>query len=85
MFIILIQLGKEFIVWNKTTTIEFVKPGKGTVYAEFKVCPEQISDIKTKLDRDGKGVFDFPCEVKDGDGNVIAKLMKAVYLRKKDY
>jgi len=78
MFIVLIQLGEGFIVWDKTATIEFVKPGIGTVYAEFKVCPGQISDIKVKLDRDGKGVFDFPCEVKDGDGNVIARLMKVV-------
>ena len=84
MFIVLIQLGEEYIVWDKTAFIEFVKPGKGTVYAEFKVSPEQISEIKEEVDRNGKGVFEFPCEVKDGNGNLIAKLQKGVYVRRKD-
>lgn len=85
MFILLIQLGEEYIVWDKTASIEFLKPGKGTVYAEFKLSPSQISEIKTAVDRDGKGVFEFPCEVADGVGNIIAKLTKGVYVRRKDF
>ncbi|PZX54152.1 DUF4442 domain-containing protein [Algoriphagus chordae] len=85
MFIVLIQLGDEYIVWDKTASIEFVKPGKGTVYAEFKVSPSQIAEIKTAVDRDGKGVFEFPCEVKDAYGNIIAKLQKGIYVRRKDH
>ncbi|MEB2778662.1 DUF4442 domain-containing protein [Algoriphagus sp. D3-2-R+10] len=84
MFIIITQLNDDYIVWDKTASIEFVKPGKGTVYAEFKLSPAQISDIKMAVDRDGKGVFEFPCEVKDGEGNIIAKLQKGVYVRRKD-
>ena len=84
MFILLIQLGEEYIVWDKRASIEFVKPGKGTVYADFKVSPEQIAEIKDSVDRDGKGVFNFPCEVKDREGNVIAKLQKGVYIRRKE-
>ena len=85
MFILLIQLGEEYIVWDKTANIEFVKPGKGTVFANFKVSPEQVSDIKIAVDRDGKGVFEFPCEVKDGEGKLIAKLHKGVYVRRKEF
>jgi acyl-coenzyme A thioesterase PaaI-like protein len=84
MFILLIQLGEEYVVWDKTASIEFVKPGKGTVYAEFEVSPEQISHIKMAVDRDGKGVFDFPCEVKDGEGKLITRLKKGVYVRRKE-
>lgn len=84
MFIVLSQLSDEYIVWDKTASIEFVKPGKGTVYADFKLSPTQISKIKTTVDRNGKGVFEFPCEVKDSDGNLIAKLQKGIYVRRKD-
>lgn len=84
MFILITQLGDEYIVWDKTASIEFVKPGKGTVYAEFMLSPEQVSAIKKVIDRDGKGVFEFPCDVKDKEGNVIAKLQKGVYVRRKD-
>lgn len=85
MFILLIQLGEEYIVWDKTASIEFLKPGKETVYAEFKLSPSQIDEIKITVDRDGKGVFEFPCEVTDGVGNIIAKLTKGVYVRRKDF
>lgn len=85
MFIMLIQLGEEYIVWDKTASIEFVKPGKGTVYAEFKVSSEQIAEVKMAVDRDRKGIFEFPCEVKDVDGNLIAKLQKGIYVRRKDF
>jgi len=85
MFILLIQLGEEYIVWDKTASIEFLKPGKGTVYAEFKLSPSQIDEIKIAVDRDGKGVFEFPCEVTDGAGNIITKLKKGVYVRRKDF
>ncbi len=85
MFILLIQLGEEYIVWDKTASIEFLKPGKGTVYAEFKLSPSQIDEIKIAVDRDGKGVFEFSCEVTDGVGHIIAKLTKGVYVRRKDF
>jgi acyl-coenzyme A thioesterase PaaI-like protein len=84
MFILITQLSDEYIVWDKTARIDFVKPGKGTVYAEFKLSPEQVSAVKIAVDRDGKGVFEFPCEVKDGEGNVIVTLQKGVYVRRKE-
>jgi len=37
VFIILNFLGKEYIVWNKSANIEFVKPGKGTVKVVFEI------------------------------------------------
>lgn len=85
MFIILVQLGEEYIVWDKTASIEFVKPGKGTVYAEFKLSPDHVFGIKSAVDREGKGVFEFPCEVVDTEGNTVAKLKKGVYVRRKDF
>ncbi|MEP0714320.1 DUF4442 domain-containing protein [Algoriphagus sp.] len=84
MFILLIQLGEEYIVWDKTASIEFVKPGRGIVYADFKLSPEEISAIKKEVDREGKGVFEFPCEIKDDAGNLIAKLKKGLYIRRKE-
>ncbi|WP_439489476.1 YiiD C-terminal domain-containing protein [Algoriphagus sp.] len=85
MFIILIQLGEEYIVWDKHACIEFVKPGKGTVYAEFQLSPEQIADVKMTVDKEGKAVFEFACEVVDADKNIVAKVSKGVYVRRKDF
>lgn len=84
MFILMIYLGKEYVVWDKTASIDFVKPGKGTVYAEFKLSPEELKAIKDEVDQMGKKVFEFPCEVRDREGRLVAKLSKGVYVRKKN-
>jgi acyl-coenzyme A thioesterase PaaI-like protein len=85
MFILIIQLGEEYIVWDKYASIDFQKPGKGTVYAEFKLSAQQVEEVKRKVDELGKDIFEFPCEVRDEAGNLIASLKKGVYVRRKDY
>ncbi|GHB43560.1 DUF4442 domain-containing protein [Mongoliitalea lutea] len=83
MFILIINLGKDYIVWDKAASIDFIKPGKGTVYAEFSLEPDAIEEMKQEVDSLGKKVFTFPCQVVDADGNTIARLTKDVYVRKK--
>lgn len=83
MFILIINLGKDYIVWDKAASIDFIKPGKGTVYAEFSLEPDAIEEMKQEVDYFGKKVFNFPCQVVDADGNTIARLTKDVYVRKK--
>jgi acyl-coenzyme A thioesterase PaaI-like protein len=85
MFILIIHLGDEYIVWDKYASIDFLKPGKGTVFAEFKLSPEQVKETKKLADEHGKYTFEFPCEVRDEAGNLIASLKKGVYVRRKDY
>lgn len=83
MFILIINLGKDYIVWDKAASIDFVKPGKGTVYAEFSLDSQAIEAIRSEVDTLGKKVFSFPCKVVDGQGMTIATLSKDVYVRKK--
>jgi len=85
MFILIIHLGDEYIVWDKYASIDFLKPGRGTVFAEFKLSPEQVKEAKKLADEHGKYTFEFPCEVRDEAGNLIASLKKGVYVRRKDY
>lgn len=85
MFILIIHLGDEYIVWDKYASIDFLKPGRGTVFAEFKLSLEQVKEAKKLADEHGKYTFEFPCEVRDEAGNLIASLKKGVYVRRKDY
>jgi acyl-coenzyme A thioesterase PaaI-like protein len=83
MFILIINLGDDYIVWDKAASIDFKKPGKGTVFAEFRISPKELSEIKKEVDQVGKKTFTFPCEVIDNEGKIIANLSKDVYVRKK--
>src|SRR6476661_4249183 len=46
MFILLHNLGPEFIVWDKAATIRFLKPGRGTVRAVFELSREEIENVR---------------------------------------
>lgn len=85
MFILMIHLGDEYIVWDKTAFIDFKKPGKGTVYADFMISKSEIQRIKSEVDESGRGVFEFPCEVKNKEGELVAQLKKGIYVRRKDF
>lgn len=85
MFILLIHLGDEYIVWDKTAKIDFKRPGKGAVFAEFRLSKEEIDLVRESVNLKGKQTFTYPCEIKDGSGEIIATLEKEVYVRKKNF
>lgn len=84
MFILLIHLGDDYIVWDKYAHIDFVKPGKGPVFAEFGLSQEEIQRVKRLVDEEGKAVVEYPCEVRSKEGVLIAQLKKGLYVRKKN-
>jgi len=45
MLMLIKNLGDEYIVWDKSATVDFVKPGRGTVFAHFILTEEMIIDI----------------------------------------
>jgi acyl-coenzyme A thioesterase PaaI-like protein len=53
------NLGKKYIVWDKRGEIEFVSPGKETVYATFHLTDEDLEDIKLQVQKSGKYLIWF--------------------------
>src|SRR3954470_14145158 len=41
MIMLIAQLGPDYIVWDKSASIEFLKPGRGTVRARFDLPKER--------------------------------------------
>ena len=83
MLILVEQLGRDYIVWDKAATIRFRRPGKGTVHARFHIPPEKIEEIRAAADRDGKIEPVFTVEVRDEQGEVVAEVEKLLYVRRK--
>lgn len=77
------KLGPEFIVWDKKASIEFLKPGKGKVFAHFELKNEKIEEIKNKLIDQRKIYPEFTVEIKDKDDQIIARVVKTLYISKK--
>lgn len=83
MLMLINILGSDYKVWDKSACIEFLKPGKTELRAEFKVTDELVEDI-IKRTSDGSPLFlKFDVDVIDNEGEVVAKVDKTVYVRRK--
>jgi acyl-coenzyme A thioesterase PaaI-like protein len=83
MLILMQHLGRDYTVWDKSATIHFRKPGRGTVQATFHVPPETIADLRNRADRGEKSEPLFFADVVDEQGSVIATVEKRLYIRRK--
>lgn len=84
MFMLLQHLSKDHIVWDKAAHIEFIAPGKGTVHADFEISLDQIEDFKNQTLEQFKIEPKFYCNVLDEKGDLVAKVEKTLYIRRKD-
>lgn len=83
MIMVLKNLGKGYIVWDKRSEIEYVSPGKKTVFAEFHLWDEQLDEIKREVAANGKYLKWFEVDIKTADGTVVAIVKKQIYIRKR--
>jgi len=84
MLMLMANLGRDYIVWDKAASIRYRKPGTGTVRAEFRLTDSQLDDIRDKLKTLPKYEPTFLVEVKDESGEVVAAVEKLIHVRRKE-
>lgn len=72
-------LGNNYVVWDKAATIRFKRPGRETLYAEFKVTPEEVAEIKDELTRNKSIERVYGINLVDKAGKVHAVVEKTIY------
>lgn len=75
--------GDQYILWDKSASIEYVSPGKGTVQGIFEIPDHRLQEMKKEVDRLGKQTYTFGTDITDLNGKVVAKISKEIYIRKK--
>ena len=83
MILVLQCLGRDYIVWDQAAEIEFVKPGRGTVHARFDVDDASLETIRAATAGGGKHLHWFETEIRDADHEVVARIRKRIYVRRK--
>jgi acyl-coenzyme A thioesterase PaaI-like protein len=83
MLILMRLLGNGYIVWDKQANIQFLPPGRGTVTAQFHIPPERVDVIRAEANHNEKVEPTFSTEVLDSEGQVVARVEKLLYVRKK--
>lgn len=77
------QLGRGYVVWDKASSIDYKLPGRGTVRARFRVTPEQVEAIRQATAGGDKHEPVFTVDVVNRKGEVVATVEKTVYVRRK--
>ena len=83
MLLLMNNLGKDYIVWDQSAEIEFIKPGTGTVSATFIITDEMLKEIKEKTANGDKFLPTYPVVITDEQGEIVAKANKTLYIRQK--
>lgn len=76
-------LGRDYIVWDKAGAIEFVKPGRGTVHARFDLDVAVLDELRAATAAGDKTLRWFDTNVVDAEGEVVARIRKQLYVRRK--
>ena len=79
MLMLMENLGREYIVWDKSATIRYKRPGFGTVRAEFRLPMEKIQEVLAAVNTSDRYEPVFFIKVIDGDGKIIAEVDKTIY------
>ena len=83
VFIVHNYLGRGYVVWDKSAAIKFIKPGTGKVKAIFEISQEKLLELKAEADNNGKHTVFFETVITNEDQEVVAKVRKEIYMRKK--
>ncbi|MET4060703.1 acyl-coenzyme A thioesterase PaaI-like protein [Arthrobacter sp. UYP6] len=83
MMLLLRHLGGDHVVWDRAAEVDFIKPGRGVVTARFVLTPAEVERLR-KLAAGGDKVLEwFSVDIVDADGDVVARVRKQVYVRRK--
>lgn len=83
MFLLMNNLGTDYVVWDKGAKIDFLKPGKSNLTAEFRIDDEILTSVREKTSNGEKYIFDLLAVVRDAKGEVMADVSKTLYVRRK--
>jgi acyl-coenzyme A thioesterase PaaI-like protein len=83
MVMALCRLGEGYIVWDRSAAIEFVEATKAPVFAEFVLGDATLDEIRAATAGGEKCLRWFETEVRTADGEVIARVRKELYVRRK--
>jgi acyl-coenzyme A thioesterase PaaI-like protein len=82
MLMLIKTLGRDFVVWDKAAKIRFKRPGRETLFADFLLTEEELSEIKTLLEAKKSIDRIYTVKLADANGKVHAEIEKTLYIAK---
>lgn len=84
MMMLIKVLGRDFIVWDKSATIDFKKAGRSTLFARFVLEDAEVTSIREELSHAPSVERLFHVDLVDRGGVIHAEVDKTIYIRRKE-
>ena len=84
MLMLIRRLGPEYVVWDKAASIQFKKPGRETLHANFEVKDDELAAIRSALDSQRSVDRTYVINLADRSGTVCAIVEKLIYIRRRE-
>ncbi|NUS39377.1 MAG: DUF4442 domain-containing protein [Lysobacter sp.] len=81
--LVLHRIGPDHIVWDTKNEIEFVRAMREDVFAEFRLDPVMVEDMREAAVDGDKVLRWFPFEIANAAGELAAQGRIEVYVRRK--
>lgn len=83
LLILLMQrLGPGYVVWDKSATIDFLRPGTTTVHATIRVTEPELATIRERTAEGKPYLPEWTLEVLDDEDKPIARIKKTLWVRR---
>ena len=80
-----LQLGHDYIIWDKAGAIRYRKPGRAPLFAEFHIDDAETELVREIVARDGECERTYTVELKDRHGVVHTIVERTVYIADKAF
>ncbi|MBK8726786.1 MAG: DUF4442 domain-containing protein [Holophagaceae bacterium] len=84
MLMLIHNLGRDYIVWDKAASIRFRRPGRSTLTATFRLDEAELQEIRDLLQDLPKVDRTYTVELVDKDGVVHAVVEKVIHIARKE-
>ena len=83
MLMLMANLGKDYVVWDSSSKINYFQPGRTKVTANFLLDEERLQRIRTAAESGEKVMEKFRVDIVDTTNHPVARVHKTIYIRKK--
>lgn len=77
------NLGRDYVVWDRAGQIEFIRPGRGTVSAQFQLTENDLDSVRSKAADGRPALIEHKVDIVDQAGELVARVRRTVYVRMK--
>jgi hypothetical protein len=83
MLMIMENLGRDYFVWDKKASIEFISPGRSAVTAKFILTEQRLAEIRAATATGEKYLPEFIVDIYNTKQELVARVHRTLYVKRK--